>query len=271
MKFLPLTWLVLLFSSALMAQKYQGLVYDSQNNTTVAFVNIGIKDKNVGTVSDGIGKYQLWIDAKYLQDTIMVSCIGYYPLLIPVSDYIQLPNHNLFLQERTSEMKEVVVNARKYKQRTLGVTTTSRFIQAGFKENKLGYECGILMKVKKTAILERIIINFSSCTYDTIFYRINVYKDMGKMQFENQLKQPIFIKLPKSKVRENVIIDLMPYHIQVEGDFLLTMEQVKELGNGYLYFCAGMAQKTYFKATSQGRWEKAPVGISISVDAKVEK
>lgn len=263
--------IVLLISLSVDAQKYFGLVYNKQSTVALEYVNIGIKDKNVGTVSTGEGKYELWVDAKFLKDTIMVSCIGFYPLLIPVSEYIALPKHDLFLEERPTEMKEVVVHAKQYKQRTLGVTTTSRFIQAGFKENKLGYECGILMKVKKSAILERIIINFSVCTYDTIFYRINVYREVGKLQFENQLHQQIFIKLPKNKVRENLVVDLKPYNIQVEGNFLLTMEQVKELGKGYLYFCAGMSDKTYFKATSQGKWEKASVGISISVVAKVEK
>lgn len=50
-----------------------------------------------------------------------------------------------------------------------------------------------------------------------------------------------------------------------------TIEHVKDLGEGFLHFCAGLTHKTYYRKTSQGVWQTAPVGISISVIADVEK
>ena len=127
------------------------------------------------------------------------------------------------------------------------------------------------MKVKKTAFIKKVNINISNCSYDTIFYRLNIYKANGKNDFENILREPIYIKLPKESVKDEIEIDLQEKNIVVDGNFLVSLEHVKNLGPGNLYFCAGLSNKTYFRKTSQGKWETAPVGISISVVADVEK
>ena len=57
----------------------------------------------------------------------------------------------------------------------------------------------------------------------------------------------------------------------MEGDFLVSLEHVKNLGEGKLHFCAKLGTRSYFRSTSQANWGSAPVGVSISVDAQVEK
>jgi hypothetical protein len=57
----------------------------------------------------------------------------------------------------------------------------------------------------------------------------------------------------------------------VDGDFLVTLEHVKDLGPGYLYFFGAFTDRTYRRKTSQGKWESDKWGISISVEADVEK
>ncbi len=271
MRFIYALFIFLFLTNPLFSQNYSSLIINKKTKLPIEYVNIGIVGKNVGTVSDINGKYDLTIDSQFNNDTLLVSCIGYYPFSIKISDYHKLADKNIYLDEKIFEIHEVVIKPKDYKQKILGVESKSKIMSAGFKENKLGYELGILMKVKKSAILEKVIINFSACSYDTIFYRLNIYKCTDKMQFENILQKPIYIKLPKDKIHEPVLIDLKPIDLVVQGDFLVTLEHVKDLGPGYLYFCAGIGNKTYYRKTSQGIWETAPVGISISVDAKVEK
>ena len=92
------------------------------------------------------------------------------------------------------------------------------------------------------------------------------------MQFENILKQPIYLSLIKKDVNDEIIIDLKDKNITVEGDCLITLEFVKNLGNGDFYLCSSVFHKLYYKETSQGKWGSYPIGgISISVDAQVEK
>lgn len=266
--------LILIFlmsCNTIFGQTISGIVINEESKLPVEYVNIGIVKKNIGSVSDISGEYNLTIDSQFDDDTLLFSSIGYFPFSIKVSDLKKGDNRNIFLKEKVYEINEVIVKPRIFIQRTLGVTTRSKVAQAGFKENQLGYECGILMKINKSAILKKVKINFSDCSYDTIFYRLNIYKVLGELEFENILHNPIYLDLPKTKTLETVVVELESYNLTVQGSFLITLEHIKDLGSGHLYFNAGLSDKTYYKKTSQGEWRTVPVGISISVDADVEK
>lgn len=257
--------------NSIFGQNISGRVMDIGNKKPIEFANIGIAGKNVGTVTDFNGRFNLFVDPDYDNDTILFSIIGYQPLSIKIADLRKNSDNEVFLKEKAYDLVEVIIIPKKYIQRTIGVTTKSRMISAGFKDNKLGYECGVLIKVKKTALIKKVNINIFDCSYDSIFYRLNIYRVNGKMNFENMLREPIYIRMAKESVRDEIQIDLQSKEIMVEGDFLITLEHVKDIGDGYLNFCAGFKDKTYYRKTSQGKWETVPVGISISVVADVEK
>jgi len=50
-----------------------GSVIKQENNTPIAYVNIGIVGKNIGTVSDKDGKFNLLIEAQYMYDSLLFS------------------------------------------------------------------------------------------------------------------------------------------------------------------------------------------------------
>ncbi len=259
-------------STIIYSQNLSGTVLNKKNNQPIEYVNIGLAGKNIGTVSDFNGKFNLMIDAQYDSDTLLFSVIGYAPYAVKVAEYKKQENKNVYLTEKVYQMNEITIKPKTIIQKTLGVKTESRFINAGFKDNLLGYECGILMNVKKTAYLKTININIAQCTFDSILYRVNIYKVTGKMKFGNILKNSIYLRLPKAKIKDKITIDLTPENLTVDGDFLVTLENIKDLGAGAsLYFCAGLSGTTYFRKTSQAEWQTTPVGISISVEADVEK
>lgn len=252
-------------------QNISGIVINEKSKLPIEYVNIGIAGKNIGTVSNVNGKYNLLIDSQFDNDTLLFSCIGYLPFSIKIADLKKVDHKNVFLEEKVYEINEIIIRPKIFKQKILGVTTNSKRIQAGFKDNLLGYECGILMKVKKSAVIKSVNISVCECSYDTIFFRLNIYKVHGKINFENILSNPIYINLPKDKVKDKIVIDIQSQHIGVDGDFLVTLENVKDLGKGKLFFCAGLMDKTYYRKTSQGEWLTLPIGISLSIDAEVEK
>ncbi|MCB0514855.1 MAG: carboxypeptidase-like regulatory domain-containing protein [Chitinophagales bacterium] len=253
------------------AQDITGMVVNSANEQAIEFVNIGIVGKNIGTVSDENGHFSLFIDAHLDNDSILFSAIGYAPQWIKIADLRRNSDATIRLEEKVYEFSEVVIKPKTFKKKILGITADIKQIAAGFHDNLLGYECGIMIKVKKTAILKQLNINVSSCTYDSVFYRLNIYEDRGEMGFENILKEPIYIKLLKEEVEDEIQIDLRAKNIVVSGNALITLEHIKNLGEGHLDFCAAFGKKTYFRETSQAKWETVPVGISINVFADVEK
>jgi hypothetical protein len=264
-------FLYLLIYKSVLGQNLSGIVLNEKSKLPAEYVNIGVIGKNTGTVSDINGKYNFLIDPQFDEDTLLFSSIGYFPYSIKISELKKRENQNVFLKENVYKLSEVIVHPKRIKQETLGITSHFKKISGGFRDNLLGYELGILMKVKKTASLKTVNINISACTYDSVFYRLNIYRVIGKRQFENILSTPIYIQISKDKVKEEIHVDLKSRNIMVEGDFLVTLEHVKDLGKGYLYFPVSILDKTYYRKTSQGKWETTPVGISISVDADVEK
>ncbi len=283
---LSVVFIFLIGCNIISGQNISGIVIDEKSNLPVAYVNIGVSGKNIGTVSDVIGRFHLQADSINEDETVLFTCIGYLPVSKKIADLKNTANKNILMQKRYYELGEVVISPKIFKQKTLGVITRSHFLNIGFNSHykldysdksesyisRLGYEIGILMKVKKSAIIKRVNINISMCTYDTIFFRLNIYRARGEMNFENVLTTPLYINLTKEQTKDKISIDLRSYNIVVDGDFLVTLEHVKDdLGEGYLYFCGSFTNRMYFRRTSQGKWESDPWGFSISVEADVEK
>jgi hypothetical protein len=66
-----------------------------------------------------------------------------------------------------------------------------------------------------------------------------------------------------------VSVDLRPYDIVMENDFLVAIEWIEDLGIGDLFFSAGfLGSSLYARATSQGEWTKmgvSTVGMNVEV------
>lgn len=263
--------LLLLNCNMLFSQNIVGKVVNTESNKPLEFVNVGIVGKNIGTVTGLNGLFSLEVDKIFDSDSLLFSSIGFTPLQIKIADLRAMDTNIIVLQTKIYPITEVNIRPKQFKENTLGVNTKFKKIAAGFKDNNLGYECGILMKSKKRAHLKKVAINIAHCSYDTIYYRLNIYKVIGEMQFENILKEPIFIEMSKELITDEIQIDLKSKNIVVEGDFLITLEHIKDLGDGYIYFCAAITDKTYYRKTSQGSWETAAVGVAISVVADIEK
>lgn len=267
-----LIFLCLMNCNLMIGQSVSGIVIHEETGKPVEFVNIGIAGKDIGTVSDLNGVFSLVLDPQFDKDTLLFSCIGYYPTAISIAAFKKNTTKNVFLKEQKYDLVEVVVKPKNVKERILGERTSAKMVSAGFEKNLLGYEIGTIMRVKKPAFVKEVKINIADCSYDTIYYRLNIYKLKGEVDFENVLQEPIYINISKEMIKESIEIDLRAYNIIIDSDFLVSVEQVKHLGDGYLHFCARLfSENSYFRETSQGSWHKCPARVAISVVADVEK
>lgn len=245
-------------------------VVDAKSGAGLAFVNIGIPGKNRGTVSDEAGRFNLSLSENFALDTLQFSSIGYETARITLTDLqaLELP---IPLVKKVVKLAEIVVQPKDYKEKFFGHFTNSNMVQAGFSQNILGKECGVLMRTKKPTRLEQVQINFASCSYDSVYFRLNVYQQLVDESFENLLYSPIILVYRRHELGETLRIDLAPYNITVNGLFMLSVEYIKDLGAGELNFKAKLGKKTYVRSTSMGSWEKVPVGISLGVFGQIER
>lgn len=272
---LPGFLISLLAVTGITAQSFSGKVVSENGSTPLAYVNIGIAGKNIGTVSDDRGSFNLNVPDSLSSATIRFSMIGLQPLEFSISEFRKKCSGNctIIMKEETMRLKEIVVVPKTYITKTVGNTTTSKSVSAGFKSNLLGHEMGVLMKIKRRpAKIDSVSFYFNQCIYDTIFYRLNIYEMAGKEPGRNIMPAPYYLNYTKEQVGELLTIDLSDLQLWVEDDFLVTVEIVKDLGEGGIMFSAGLFNSpTYYRFTSQGTWESVFVGVGISAVISQEK
>ncbi len=267
---LVLILISILSFSSLSAQTLNGRIVDSLS-VPIPYVNIGIKGQNIGTVSDENGYFSLELPTLKENSKIIISNIQYLPKEYTVKDFISLINlkKQIILDENKQVLEEVVVTSQKLKKDNLGNKVTSSMIEAGFKNNALGSEVGVKIKIKhKPTYIDSFNFSITSCEYDSLFFRLNIYDIKDGMPHKNLLSKNIYFSSNVKKGK--VSIDLTEYDIVINKDIIITIEYIKELGQGKLNFSAGLlGKKVYHRQTSFSEWEKTGlISLGFNVDVR---
>lgn len=254
-------------------QQVRGRVQDNGSGTPLSYVNIGVVGQGVGTVSDDKGNYLL--DLSNLSDEAVVrySILGYESVEYTISDIrAQWVDTRLIgMKSIVLDLPQITVNPKDYKARRVGNELIKPNFNAGFYYNDLGNELGTMVKIKaRPAFVDQVNLHLAWCRYDTIFYRLNIYRVDGGEPVERIYSSVLIIDY-RDQQGKDIHVDISDRPILVEDDFLVSLELIRELGEGGLMFCAGLFKdKTWYRKTSQATWESASVGIGISVDIRQE-
>jgi len=264
------------FTGVVCGQNWEARITDSDTGEPIPFANIGIVGKDAGAVSDESGFFKMGIAlSKYLGDTLRCSVMGYCSKdFILSSDFI-LPTQ-LTLEACPLSLPEISVLAKDFKkQKTLGHTSSSRKIVFFFMSNKLGTELATRIEVKKgPAYVLDANFNIAENKFGTILFRVNLYDldPVTNLPGKNLMPEELIVEA--SKNHEKISVDLRPYNIVAERDFILSLEWIKALDGGKitedLKFCAALTSKSdvYIKKTSQSNWklfEEKRMGFKIGV------
>jgi hypothetical protein len=99
-----------------------------------------------------------------------------------------------------------------------------------------------------------------------------VYNVIGEGKFEMMLTKPIYYKLAAADmVNKTISIDLSNENVMVKGSKLITIEQLRNFGNGVLRFKGVKNGKSYGRKASFGIWRVIPNTISMQVEATPAK
>src|SRR5690606_37791811 len=119
---------LLAFQSMAQHIEMKGKVVDVETNGPIEFVNIGILNKNKGTISDPKGEFSLGLQMEFVDDSLAISHVNYYPLKIPVESF---QDRTLFLKPKTVELTEVIVSNKRKETRTIGVKSYNPLLWPG--------------------------------------------------------------------------------------------------------------------------------------------
>jgi len=252
------------------AQIIKATVIDAKTGEPLAYVNVGIAEKNIGTVTDHDGHFVLEVNKESLIDTITFSMIGYQTQFIPVAKFLKHEVlSSVLLISKPAELKEVIVSAKIMKMKVLGNTSASRFISFGFPLKFLGSEAGVKINLgKKPVLLKNFRFTVSDNRLDTAVFRLNIYRFQHGRPTENILQQNILI--PVGKKTGGYMVNLSEYKLIMKDDILVALEWIEGSStqdHGAIFLSAGVLNSsTWHRVTSQGSWKKfSSIGAGFNI------
>jgi hypothetical protein len=246
------------------SQSREYKVISEGTTTGIAYVNIGVIGRNIGTVTDESGRFRLDFAELNDNDSLRFSMIGYESGIYTVALLKSNPSASVFLRSRTYELPEMKVVYPRGKDILIGTPVLSDALRSGFADNNLGSELGIKLNVKKRMKLKDINLNVGICTYDSVTYRLNVYRQSEDDTWDNILTKPIYISFTKNDIIEPVTLDLKEYSIFLEGQTIISLELYRGLGEGKLLFLTQFfTGTTYHRKSKEAVWTQSPGQIGM--------
>ncbi|MDA9587764.1 carboxypeptidase-like regulatory domain-containing protein [Flavobacteriaceae bacterium] len=248
-----------------------GQVLDATTQEPLPYVNIGLVNQNIGTVSDESGYFELEVPANQYNDaTLRFSMIGFESGDFILKDYLDLQILTISLEEKATALEEVVLTTQrnKYQTKILGNKTTSQLIYAAFTTNKLGNEMGFIVRGRKNPmILKKFNVSLVENDYGPIRFRLNFYSLKDGLPEQTLLNENIIVE---TDISSGIVSkDLTPYEIVIDQDFFVSIEWIEDLGPGKLFFSGGFfGSPLIAREVSQGSWSKvgsASVGMNVEV------
>lgn len=248
-----------------------GQVIDAATEEPLPYVNIGLVNQNIGTVTDEAGYFVLEVPGNgYADATLRFSMIGFEPQDFTFQEYRDQKILTIPLQEKATALEEVVLTTKrnKYQTKILGNKTTSQLIYAAFTTNKLGNEMGFLVRGRKNPmILKKFNVSLVENDYGPIRFRLNFYDLKDGLPNETLLNENIIVE---TDIQSGIVSkDLTPYEIVIDQDFFVAIEWIEDLGPGKLFFSGGFfGSPLIAREVSQGTWSKvgsASVGMNVEV------
>ncbi|MFD2587164.1 carboxypeptidase-like regulatory domain-containing protein [Croceitalea marina] len=217
---------------------------DFNTKKPIPFVNIGIIDAGVGTVSDEKGLFKLTLEVQqYPKDAqILFSALGYETFFIPTSNIVQYNDEYLEVPLKPSFLKlnEVIVSNKdgRFIDDNVGYRNYGEKSFGYWKNNiALGGELATKIKVKKgLRRLKKLEFEVWSNPSDSLLLRINFYEDdgnLGKPKTNlNTSQKNIYCTITD---KDHIVkVDLEPFDIYVKDNFITSLELLKVYGENEL-------------------------------------
>jgi len=249
-----------------------GIVKQS-NNSLLAYVNIGIKSKNIGTVSDEKGNFELVIPKQFMTDTVTFSSVGFEELNIPVQSFLKTSLKEITLQQKTSVLEEVVIYNKKNKIKRIGTLSHNPFLSgaAESKDKKDIVEFAKHININgKTSNIQNVSIYLLGLNIDTATFRINFYEAVDGMPQVRIIEKSIVLRADIKKGW--LTIDLSKYNIVLNNNFFVGFEFLPERKISKYSFNYGgqLGGNSVARRSSLGKWEKFK-GATLSAYVTVKQ
>jgi len=264
-------------------QTVKGKILNSSTQESIQYANIGIKKFNVGTISNPDGSFSLYIPANMLNDTLIVSSIGFGSKSIPLKYLINKSNLTISLNQKIVSLNPIIVSSKKEKQQSFELGNTD-FKGGVLQTDTLyaGRSISLLIENKEAnskkgitfpAFIEKARLRIFKNNLKTFKFRVRLN------EVDNQTGQPGKDLLSKSIVMQSSMkngwleFDLSDLNFEIDKPFFITFEQLLDLtdrtliANEYSKFVSEHPDKIKFDTIEvEGRKEVRKIFKGGGVD-----
>lgn len=256
-----------------------GEIKDSQTHFPLEYVNIGIGNKNTGTVSNEKGIFKLKLNEKvHPNDTIVFSHIGFETKKIIVNQ-LKLEQNVIQMTPSENSLKEVVVTFKKPKSKQFGRSAKGlglmhfNFFTVLDKtvDDYLSRERGMEFRIKKDCKVTDFNFNITSNEFKSVKFRLNFYKVENGLPSKILIEKDIIFEVKDSKLGL-FTIDLKPYDIFLDkemGDIAVTIQWVESVKNDEKskYFAISTAmsatENSFYREKNRATWSRTGQSLTF--------
>jgi hypothetical protein len=255
-----LLFLTLFQSFAFGQIKLSGTIINNTTRQAIEYANIGILEKEVGTVCSSLGKFDLLVPNELLNDSLTISSLGYESETIKISNIKNNPTDLVIeLKPKAILLQELTVSASA--QVSLGYRPNGNQVTGFFKASGLGLEGGTLIRNTGKVTLTQFNLNILKIPFDTLKFRLNFYSVKKDKPFVQINTKDIIFTISRADTGF-YSLPLVNENIQVSDNFICTIELIELFGkpaeNAEFLFSA-IPNKDgfiYKKAISLGNWDR---------------
>lgn len=224
----------------------------------MAYVNIGIKNKDIGTVSDKNGNFSLILSQQNKPDSLSFSYLGYKELTLKITEIVKSNDTEFILHEKPSSLDEVSLVSKKTKEKKLGTKSYVGFV-AGYirvnndKNNNI-QEFAKKLKIKKPSRVLDLNIALFNVNIDSAKFRVNFYSIKDNLPFEKIGYQNIIIE--KQIIEGWNKFDIEKFDLKFEKPVFITLEYLpKEYNEQDPFRYSGQIfGRSITRSSSLGNW-----------------
>ena len=263
---LLLLYICFFFISLAQNKEVSGIVLSSETNLPIEFINVGVVNSTVGTITDSQGTFKLSIPKEFLDNEIKIKSIEYETKTFKISQLTQIEN-KIYLNPVYHKIDEIIIqNDKNISFKELGSKSTSEKLVTGWSYGpSKGGERGILINPKKKKF---IIKDVSFHVAQNDFKKINVRLHIRKISNLNQeiLTEDIIIPvdIKNGWIKESI----SSYNIKIDEPVVVSLEWLDYYGcsvNCNFYISLNYFSGTlYAKEASEGNWS-IKKGMSPSI------
>ncbi|MEH7889395.1 alpha/beta fold hydrolase [Elizabethkingia meningoseptica] len=248
----------------------------NQDNKTIPYCAIGIKDSKTGAITDGNGNYKLEIPDGIKDKKIIFSAAGYMDKVLSPNELKS--NSNVVMDYKVTTIEAVVMGAKKMKEKTVGQKSRPFLtFSKMFDQNVPTIEQGNVFPIyQKTRLVSYNFYVMPSSKFEQITLKLNIYSVKNNQPDRPLLQENIIHKTSTTGWQK---IDLSDYKLNYNNldKIAVTLQLVDHKALPDTDFVFGIsAKKTLsknllFRYQSQGNWEAGEGSFIANLDIRYDK